>query len=385
VNAWAVTRLALSRIAAAKTRSLLTMLGVIIGVASLVALTSVASGATSGINESFSALGARQVTVSGQGGRALTERDADALRTLPGVADVATSSSSTTTVVHDGADREVTILGVSPGYAAVQSPEVAYGTFLPESDLGRSLVLNAQAATDLGLTAADVGDAVRVDGIPFDLVGVLDDADGFGSGGTAYVSLDTARRMFAATPYVSTITLLAETEEGVDTVQAAADARLRARYGLDADDDARFTLSNQGSLLGTIDTVRSTLSLLLGGIASISLVVGGIGIMNIMLVSVRERTREIGVRRAIGARRSQILGQFVVEAVVLSTLGGVIGLGLGLAVSALVASVGGWAFTISATTIGVALAFSVLVGVVFGVWPARTAARLQPVDALRFE
>ena len=137
--------------------------------------------------------------------------------------------------------------------------------------------------------------------------------------------------------------------------------------------------------LSTIDTVRSTLSLLLGGIASISLVVGGIGIMNIMLVSVRERTRESGVRRAIGARRGQILLQFVVEAVVLSTVGGVIGLGVGLAASALIASVGGWAFTVSATTVGVALAFSVLVGVVFGVWPARTAARLQPVDALRFE
>ena len=385
MNAWAVTRLALSRIAAAKTRSLLTMLGVIIGVASLVALTSVASGATSGINESFSSLGARQVTVSGPGGRALTERDAEDLRTLPGVSDVATSSSSTASVVHDGTDEEVSVLGVSPGYAAVQQPEVAYGTFLTEAGSGRSLVLNAQAATDLGLTAADVGDAVRVAGLPFTLVGVLDDADGFGSGGTAYVSLAAARRMFAPTPYVSTITLLAATEDQVDAVQAAADARLRARYGLDADDDARFTLSNQGSLLGTIDTVRSTLSLLLGGIASISLVVGGIGIMNIMLVSVRERTREIGVRRAIGARRSQILGQFVVEAVVLSTLGGVIGLGVGLAVSALVASVGGWAFTISATTVGLALAFSVLVGVVFGVWPARTASRLQPVDALRFE
>ena len=385
MNAWTVTRLALSRIVAAKTRSLLTMLGVIIGVAALVALTAVATGATSGINDSFSALGARQVSVSGQGGRALTEADADALRSLPGVADVAVSSSAGTTVVHDGTDQDVSVLGVSASYAAVQQPEIAYGTFLPADDLGRSVVLNAQAATDLGLTAADVGEVVRVDGIPFTLIGVLDDAGGFGSGGTAYLSLDAARRMFAPTPYVSAITLLAQAEGEVDAVQAAADAELRARYGLDADDDARFTLSNQGSLLSTIDTVRSTLSLLFGGIASISLVVGGIGIMNIMLVSVRERTREIGVRRAIGARRGAILLQFVVEAVVLSTVGGVIGLGVGLAASALIAAIGGWAFTVSATTVGVALAFSVLVGVVFGVWPARTAARLQPVDALRFE
>ena len=134
VNLWTTTRLALSRILSAKTRSILTMLGVIIGVASLVALTSVASGATSGINESFSALGARQVTVSGQGGRALTESDAEALRTVPGVADLAMSSSSTTTLVHAGTEQEVSILGVSAGFAAVQQPQAGYGTFLPTTD-----------------------------------------------------------------------------------------------------------------------------------------------------------------------------------------------------------------------------------------------------------
>ena len=131
--------------------------------------------------------------------------------------------------------------------------------------------------------------------------------------------------------------------------------------------------------------MQSTLTLLLGGIASISLIVGGIGIMNIMLVSVRERTNEIGIRRAIGAKRRDILTQFVLEAMVLSIAGGIIGLGLGLAVSAVVASIGGWAFTVSGSTIALAVGFSALVGIVFGAWPARTAARLQPVDALRFE
>ena len=138
-------------------------------------------------------------------------------------------------------------------------------------------------------------------------------------------------------------------------------------------------------MLSTFERVNSILTLLFGGIASISLIVGGIGIMNIMLVSVRERTHEIGVRRAIGAKRRDILAQFIIEAVVLSLVGGVIGLGLGLGVSAFVASIGGWAFTISVSTVAVAVGFSALVGIGFGAWPARTAARLQPVEALRFE
>jgi ABC-type antimicrobial peptide transport system permease subunit len=168
-------------------------------------------------------------------------------------------------------------------------------------------------------------------------------------------------------------------------VQADADAILRARYGLTADDTASFSITNPASVLSTIGTVQALLSLLLGGIASISVLVGGIGIMNIMLVSVRERTREIGVRRAIGARRGQILTQFLVEAVVLSVAGGLIGIVVGIGLSALVAATAGWALTISPVTVLLAVLFSVFVGVVFGVVPARTAARLQVVDALRFE
>lgn len=191
--------------------------------------------------------------------------------------------------------------------------------------------------------------------------------------------------MFATAPYVSTITVLINDGATLDTVQSQIDATLRSRYSLGPNVDAQFSVTNQSSLLSTFQTVQSTLTLLLGGIASISLIVGGIGIMNIMLVSVRERTNEIGIRRAIGAKRRDILTQFVLEAMVLSIAGGIIGLGLGLAVSAAVASIGGWAFTVSASTIALAVGFSALVGIVFGAWPARTAARLQPVDALRFE
>ena len=248
-----------------------------------------------------------------------------------------------------------------------------------------SVVLSAQAANDIGVTSEEIGSTVTLNGTPFTVVGVLDDAGGFGSSGTAYISMSNARRMFAQSPYVGTITVLADTESDVSTVEGQVDSVLRQRYSLSSQDTANFSVNTQTSLLDTISNVQGTLKLLLVGIASISLVVGGIGIMNIMLVSVRERTREIGVRRAIGARQRQILTQFLIEATVLSLVGGLIGLFVGVLLSALIASIAGWAFSIASGTVILALAFSALVGVLFGVWPARTASRLQPIQALRFE
>ncbi len=388
MNVLAIVRLALGRILASRVRSFLTMLGVIIGVASLVALTSVVSGATSGITASLSDLGAKQISIGASGSKALTTADADAVAAVPGVAEVSTQVRGDGTAAADGTQKTLSLTGVSPSYAAIAKPDIAAGSFLPSwsaADDSRTIVLSSQGAADLGLGADDIGSTLQISGSTFTLVGILDDSNGFGVSGSGYVPLETARRMFATAPYVSTITVLITDGATLDTVQAQIDATLRSRYSLGADDTARFTVTNQSSLLNTFQTVQSTLTLLLGGIASISLIVGGIGIMNIMLVSVRERTNEIGIRRAIGAKRRDILTQFVIEAVVLSVAGGIIGLGLGLAVSAIVASIGGWAFTVSASTIALAVGFSALVGIVFGAWPARTAARLQPVDALRFE
>jgi len=388
VNLWTTVRLALSRLVAARTRSLLTMLGVIIGVAALLALTSIASGATSSITGSFSSLGATTVTVTGSGPGALTEADADALRSTPDVTRVATTVSGRGDVAFGGDTEQLALVGVDATYEAVQKPALSVGRFLPSFPGGAgasTVVLSTSAANALHITAAEVGQPVTVDGRVFTLVGVLDDATGFNTSGTAYVPLTSARDLFARTPYVSSVLLAAVDTAAVAGVQSDADAILRARYGLTADDTASFSITNPASVISTIGTVQSLLSLLLGGIASISVLVGGIGIMNIMLVSVRERTREIGVRRAIGARRSQILTQFLVEAVVLSVAGGLIGIVVGIGLSALVAAIAGWALTISPVTVLLAVLFSVLVGVVFGVVPARTAARLQVVDALRFE
>ncbi|RIX27866.1 ABC transporter permease [Amnibacterium setariae] len=388
MNLRTTVALALSRLVAARTRSLLTMLGVIIGVASLLALTSIASGATSGITGSLNALGATTVTVTGSGPTALTEADAAALRGTPDVTRVATTVSGRGDVVHDGETEQLSLVGVDAEYEAVQKPALSVGRFLPGFPGGAeasTVVLSTAAANALHVTAEDVGQPLTVEGRVFTLVGVLDDATGFTTSGTAYVPIAAARDLFAQTPYVTSVLLAATSTDAVDGVQADADAILRARYGLGPDDSASFAITNPASVISTIGTVQSLLSLLLGGIASISVLVGGIGIMNIMLVSVRERTREIGVRRAIGARRGQILTQFLVEAVVLSVAGGLIGIVVGIALSAVVAAIGGWALTISPVTVLLAVLFSVLVGVVFGVVPARTASRLQVVDALRFE
>ncbi len=219
----------------------------------------------------------------------------------------------------------------------------------------------------------------------FTVVGVLDDADGFGAGSNVYITQEAARSLFSKSPYLSSISIQAVSEEAVAPVEYRVEQFLRYSKGVDNDEDATYSIFNQAALQDTIKTVTGTLAILITGIAGISLVVGGVGIMNIMLVSVRERTREIGVRRAIGARQSQILTQFLMEAVVLSVLGGLIGLIIGQLASYGFSVLGGWDFFIDPTTVAVAMGFSALVGVVFGVWPARTASKLQPVDALRFE
>jgi putative ABC transport system permease protein len=246
-------------------------------------------------------------------------------------------------------------------------------------------VVSAEGASDLGFSVNSIGDEIRLDGVAFTVVGMLDDADGFGAGQNVYITQEAARSLFSKSPYLSAISIQAVSQEAVAPVEYRVEQFLRYSKGVVNDDDATYSIFNQAALQDTIKTVTGTLGILITGIAGISLVVGGIGIMNIMLVSVRERTREIGVRRAIGAKQSQILTQFLMEAVVLSVLGGLIGLIIGQLASYGFAVLGGWDFFIDPVTVAVAMGFSAAVGVGFGVWPARTASKLQPVEALRFE
>ena len=381
-------RLALNRIWATKVRSLLTMLGVVIGVAAIVALTSIVDGASQGINKSLATLGTNQLNITAMAPDALTEQDANALAELDGVSVMFVQTSNEGTIATEDKRVNARLVGVSAEYFQAVKPEIAMGAYLSNSKFAASakdVVFGADAANDLGLTDSMLGQTVKLNGQDFRLVGVLDDQAGFGTNGRVYVTLDSARKLFSQYPYVSSIVVQAETPEAVDALQLATDKLLRERYGLGTETDARYTITNQASLIAAVSSITDTLGLLLTGIAGISLVVGGIGIMNIMLVSVRERTREIGVRRAIGAKQSNILTQFLIEAIVLSLAGGVVGLILGEIAAYFLAIIGDWVFSIQLETVLLALGFSLVVGVVFGVWPARTAAKLEPIDALRFE
>jgi len=388
MNILIAARLAFSRIIATKTRSGLTMLGIIIGVMSLIALVSVAQGATSGIQDQFKGLGARNLNITGTTNQSLTTDDVKEIEKLSGIEIVTESVSGRVTLSSNEASTKAQIIGVDPNYKTVVDPDIFVGSFLPDvtnaSD-ARLIVLSTTLASDLKLDAYSIGSIIAVGSTEFTIVGILDDADGFGTMGNAYIPLETAFKYVAVPPYLSSITVQTTSEEIVPEVTANLTALLKARHNITGEREADFVITDASQLLDAIGTVQQFLSLLLGGIASISLVVGGIGIMNIMLVSVRERTREIGIRRAIGAQQSQILTQFLIEAIVLSLVGGIIGVIIGEVVAYFLAQLGQWNFALSPTMILASLGFSMFVGVVFGVWPARTASKLKPVEALRFE
>jgi putative ABC transport system permease protein len=393
VNALELLRLALSRLRTSRLRAALTMLGVVIGVASVVALVGVGQGTTSNITSRLAGLGTNLLTISPSGGSdtTLDLDDAAAIGTLDGVAAVAPEVQTSTTVSVGTKSTTTSVIGTSADYAMVRAYDVWQGSFLTSVSVEQGLrvaVLGATTATDLGLDATSLGSTVSIGGLPFEVIGILQPKGGTGfqnPDDQVLVPLATVSKYFVAGDTVRTIGVSVATADQMTPVTTAITALLRERHQLAATATADFSVFNQTQLLDAASSISATLTLLLGGIASISLIVGGIGIMNIMLVSVRERTREIGIRKAIGARGRDILAQFLIEALTLSLLGGLIGIGLGLAVSALIGQLAGWGFQFSPTTVAAAVLFSLAVGVVFGVWPARQAARLDPISALRYE
>ena len=388
-------RLALSRLRTSRLRAALTMLGVIIGVASVVALVSVGQGTTSSITNRLAGLGTNLLTISpiGGGGASskLTLDDAGAIARLASIGGVAPEISKSLTVSAGNTNTTTTVVGTTPAYPTVRAYEVWQGTFLTDASVERDLrvsVLGATAATNLGLTASDLGTQISVGGLPFRVIGILQAKGGSGfqnPDDQVIVPIGAIQKYFVAGDTVRTIGVSVSDPAQMTAASSAITSLLRDRHDLAPTDTADFNVFNQTQLLAAASSITATLTLLLGGIASISLIVGGIGIMNIMLVSVRERTREIGIRKAVGARGSDILAQFLVEALTLSLLGGLIGIVVGLAVSALIGQLAGWGFTFNPATVAIAVLFSLAVGVVFGVWPARQAARLDPISALRYE
>jgi putative ABC transport system permease protein len=389
-------RLAFSRLRTGRLRAALTMLGVIIGVASVVALVGVGQGTTSNITERLSSLGTNLLTISPSGANGgasstLTTEDANAIRAVDGVAGVAPESTTQAVVDADGETTTTSIVGTSADYAMVRAYDVWQGSFLSDTAVEQNLrvaVLGATTADDLKLDASAIGSQITIGGLPFQLIGILQPKGGAGfqdPDDQVMVPIGIVHKYFVSGDGVRTIGVSVADQAQMTAVQADITTLLRDRHELAPTDTADFSIFDQSQLLETASAISGTLTLLLGGIASISLIVGGIGIMNIMLVSVRERTREIGIRKAVGARRRDILAQFLIEALTLSGLGGLIGIALGLTISALISRLGGITFAFSPTTLAVAFLFSLGVGIVFGVWPARQAARLDPITALRYE
>ncbi len=402
MSAFELVRLAISRLGTSRLRAVLTMLGVIIGVGSIVALVAVAEGATSGITDRIQGLGTNLLTVSpgatvtgftrGAAGSAttLTVDDATALAALPGVAAVEPEVSTQKAVIAGLQNTTTSIVGTTPDFPRVRSYEIWQGAFLNQAAVDSSLrvaVLGATTADDLGLDASAIGTDIQIGGLPFRVVGILQpkgSSGPFSQDDQILIPITTAHRYFVSGDSVRSIGVSVASADQIDATQALMTVTLEQRHGTNGTNDD-FSIQSQAQLLDTFSSVTGLLTLLLAGIASISLVVGGIGIMNIMLVSVRERTREIGIRKAVGARSGDILFQFLVEALVLSLLGGLIGILVGVAASAVIGALAGWGFVFSPLTVVVAVGFSLLVGVVFGVWPARQAARLDPIASLRYE
>jgi putative ABC transport system permease protein len=403
VTALDLIRLALARLRSSRLRAALTMLGVIIGVGSVVALVAVGQGATRGITTQLQSLGTNLLTINpgsvtsfgtrGAAGSAttLTIEDAAALAGLDGVAAVAPELSTQKLVVAGDSNTTTSIVGTSATYATVHNDTIQQGSFLtgPADDLAlRVAVLGATTASDLGLGANAVGTDLSIGGIPFRIIGILQSKGGSGptnQDDMIIVPLGAVKSHFVSGDSVRSIAVSVASADQMDRVTAEITTVLKGRHGLGASDAADFSVFDQAQLLTTVNSITDLLTVLLAGIASISLVVGGIGIMNIMLVSVRERTREIGIRKAIGAKSRDILLQFLIEALVLSVFGGCLGILVGLGATAIIGSIAGWGFVFSPLTLVVALAFSLAVGVIFGVWPARQAARLDPIAALRYE
>lgn len=389
-----------------KLRSGLTMLGIIIGVTAVLTTTGIGSGAAASIASDIESQGTNLITVrsGGSGGASsstLTMNDAEALadpQLHPEIAAVAPEYSATATLIYGDNEGSYSVVGATPNLVTVRNMTVAKGSFLSAEHLAtneRVVILGSDVATDLFGVADPVGQAVRINTGRFEVIGVLEEAGGpFGSSDTqAYVPLPVAQgRLFNAPRYrghytIDTISIQAVSEEELDAAELDIEQTLRMRHGLTADEDNDFSLSNQANLLDLANTIATTLQAFLGSIGAISLLVGGIGIMNIMLVSVTERTREIGLRKALGAYNRDILFQFLVEALVLCSLGGLVGTSLGFGLAFLLNQLPFMPFTviIGTNAIVLALAVSTACGFIFGIYPAMRATRLDPIDALRFE
>ena len=381
---WKIVKLSLKAIYNNKMRSFLTMLGIIIGVMAVVILVSITQGATSGITDSISDMGSQQITATITDDEVSISADSvESLSAYPTIDSVAPIISTNETVKKNSNTGNYSIVGVTPSYFDVQDIDIQRGRKIAESDVEwntKVCVIGTEVATDLFGTWDAVDGTIIVGESIYKVVGVLEEQGSSLAGSDdskILIPYSTASKMTGQTS-VSSFYIKATSE---NTVNAAISSVEMFLLQATRDEEA-YDVSNQSDVLDTMDDVSSTMSLLLAGIAAISLLVGGIGIMNIMLVSVTERTREIGIRKAVGAKRRHIMLQFLCEACILSMLGGLIGLGLSVAFIEFYNLIATTSVAMNWSVALAAIAFCAVIGVLFGGYPAAKASRLQPIDAL---
>jgi len=406
VNFFESIRVSLRALKANKLRSILTMLGMIIGVAAVIAMVGIGNGATASITSQIEGLGSNLLTISpGQSNSGGVRGGAGSLTTLtitdvakiqavgPAVKAVAPYTDNDYQVVFGSGNTSTQISGTNENYEVIKNVTMATGRFITKVDVdsnARVAVLGPTVVTNLtGDPNTDlIGKTIKINNVPFQVIGVTT-----ATGSTGFMSSDnmilapitTVQERLIGKKNLRSILVSASSADQMQTAQDEITIALEQAHKIQAGKADDFTVQNQADILASMQGVTQTLTMLLGGIAGISLLVGGIGIMNIMLVSVTERTREIGIRKAIGAKSSDILLQFLIEAIVLSVLGGGIGIVIGTAGSGLIGAALKMSTSISLASVFVAFGFSAAIGIVFGVFPARKAAAMDPIDALRFE
>lgn len=399
---------ALNTLRVNKMRTVLAILGIVIGIGSVIALLSLGQASQASIANQIESLGSNLLTISpgstqtgnirgaSGGGTTLTYDDAKAIQTSSKVTTVAKVSpevSKRSQIITGKNNTNTSVYGVTPIYSEIKKIEMASGLFITDRDLeslGKVAVLGPQVVEDLfgDSTANVVGQSVRIDKQTFKIIGVTKEKGGSGmtnQDDMVYVPLTTAMKVLYGQNYLSSISVEAKSEDVMVAAQDEVGYLLLERHKLSDPAKADFRIMNQSDILSTASSITGTLTSLLSGIAAISLLVGGIGIMNIMLVTVTERTREVGLRKALGAKKKAIIYQFLTEAILLTVIGGFLGMVLGIIISYVLSKIMSLPFTISVSSIALAISVSGVIGVVFGWYPAKKASDLQPIEALRYE
>jgi putative ABC transport system permease protein len=391
-----------------KVRTGLTMLGIVIGIASVIAMLAIGVGAQNSIEESIQSVGSNLLTVRpgksqgpgsqvrGSSGSAnsLESSDVEALSGLELIKNIAPEESKNYQIVVNGNNTNSSVIGTTASYVEVKNMEIENGSFITEQHdlkMSKVAVLGPDVVEDLfpDIDAEEIiGKKIKINGIDFAIIGttVAKGGSGFGSSDEMiFIPLSTSQQYLSGNENISNINIQVVDQDSMDSAQVQVEEILLSEHGIASIDDADFSVMNQADIIETASSITGVLTMLLGAVAGISLIVGGIGIMNMMLTTVTERTREIGLRKAIGAKKSDISKQFIVESIALTFIGGIIGVALGWGISYIITTTG--VLQTEVTWYSVILAFSVsaLIGVVFGYYPAHQAAKLNPIEALRYE